>query len=291
VGAIVGAAIVSHHPGLSRPKEERIKLGNGQDSDLIAGFGRVRSKMDQVSPDTLIVFDTHWFTTMRHIIAGADRYTGTYTSAELPWIEHDIPYDFHGAPELAERIGFVAEQRGIPFFNMNDPHVEPEYASVNVLKQLGKGEKVLRVGICQNAKPHHFLQMGEAIGEAVKQCDCRVVLLGSGALSHRMNDLDFKPRNPCNWHPDNISDPSHVVLDREVIDLWANGDHASVIDRYPELRKAAYEGLGGHYLQLVGAVGGREFKGRGTAMSDYENALGTANIHIWFDVNSAGKAS
>lgn len=57
-----------------------------------------------------------------------------------------------------------------------------------------------------------------------------------------------------------------------------------MIQRHPELRAAAYEGLGGHYLQMVGALGGSRCTARGIALSDYENAMGTGNIHIWFDV-------
>jgi hypothetical protein len=98
-----------------------------------------------------------------------------------------------------------------------------------------------------------------------------------------MVDLDFQPRNPRWWHPDNISDPRHVVLDHEVMSAWERGEHAQVIERYPELRAASYEGLGGHYLQMVGALGGARCTARGQRLSEYENAMGTGNVHVWFD--------
>lgn len=284
MGQIVGAAIVSHHPGLFRPQADRVALGNGRDSDLIAGYERVRRKIDAAKPDTLVIFDTHWFTTQRHICAGAERYAGNYTSDELPWILHGIEYDYPGAPDLARKVQEVADQRKVAAFNAVDPNVHPEYPTVNLLGPLWRGERILRVGICQNARPQHFLQMGEVLGAAIAATDSRAVLLASGALSHRMIDMDFVPRNPCNWHQDNISDLKHVVLDHEVMDLWSQGRHAAVIDRYPELRAAAYEGLGGHYLQMVGALGGRDCRARGERLSDYENAMGTANVHIWFPV-------
>lgn len=154
MGQIVGAAIVSHHPGLFRPKEDRIALGNGRDSDLVPGFERVRRKMDQARPDTLVIFDTHWFTTQRHICAGADRYHGIYTSDELPWILQGIGYDFPGAPELGRKVAEVADRRNVAAFNATDPGIHPEYPTVNLLEPLWRGEKVLRIGICQNARPH-----------------------------------------------------------------------------------------------------------------------------------------
>ncbi|WP_028997927.1 hypothetical protein [Azohydromonas australica] len=283
MGHIVGAAIVSHHPGLFRTQADRITMGNGRDSDLIEGYARLRNRIDAVQADTLIIFDTHWFTSGRHVVAGAPHYKGIYTSNEMPWILHDIPFDYDGAPDLAAEMARVGEQCGVPVENARNEHIEPEYPTVNLLGPLWRGERVLSVGICQNARAHHFLAMGEVIGEAIRNTDSRVVLLASGALSHRMVDLDFLARNPRWWDPENISDPKHVQLDHEVMASWAKGDHASVIDRYPELRAAAYEGLGGHYLQMVGALGGRQCTARGEQLSEYENAMGTGNVHIWFE--------
>lgn len=286
MGTILGAAIVSHHPGLFRPPADRITMGNGRDSDLIEGYVRLREKIDTARPDTLIIFDTHWFTSGRHVVAGADHFRGTYTSNEMPWILHDIPFDYDGAPDLAAEIARVAERRGVPVENTRNEHVEPEYPTVNLLDPLWRGERVLSVGICQNARAPHFLAMGEVIGEAIRNTESRVVLLASGALSHRMVDLDFTPRNPRWWDADNISDPKHVQLDHEIMASWAHGDHATVIDRYPELRAASFEGLGGHYLQMVGALGGRQCKAPGRQLSEYENAMGTGNVHIWFDTDT-----
>jgi len=36
---------------------------------------------------------------------------------------------------------------------------------------------------------------------------------------------------------------------------------------------------------MVGALGGAECRARGTPCSNYENAAGTGNIQMWFDVN------
>ena len=61
-------------------------------------------------------------------------------------------------------------------------------------------------------------------------------------------------------------------------------DLAALAARYPELRQARYEGFGAHYVQLIGALGGGACRAIGTPLSEYENARGTGNIHIWFDV-------
>lgn len=284
MGQIVGAAVVSHHPGLVQPKEIRVQRGNGRDSDLVEGFERVRAKIDAVKPDTFVLFDTHWLTTSLHLVAGAAHYKGTYTSDELPFSMTRFPYDHAGAPGLAAEVEKVAQEKKVAARNVVEESLPMHYPTLNVIHYLGRGEKVLSVGTCQTAKLRHFLQMGEVVGEAIRRSDARVVLLASGAMSHKFYDLDHVPPNPRVWHPDNVSEPKNRALDMEVLELWKQGRHDTVIDRFPELEAAKYEGHGAHYAQMMGALGGRDCRARGTQLSEYENAAGTGNVHVWFDV-------
>ena len=112
-GAIVGAALVSHHPGLAQTEEFRIRAGDGADSDLVAGYGRLRARMDAVRPDTLMIIDTHWFTTGFHLVDAGVHYRGTYVSDEMPWYLADVSYDYAGDPELAQLCQVVGEERGV----------------------------------------------------------------------------------------------------------------------------------------------------------------------------------
>lgn len=284
MGQIVGAAIVSHHPGLVQPKEIRVQRGNGRDSDLVEGFERVRAKIDEVKPDTFVLFDTHWLTTSLHLVAGAAHYKGTYTSDELPFSMTRFPYDHAGAPALAAEVETVAQEKKVAARNVVEETLPVHYPTLNVIHYLGRGEKVLSVGTCQTARLKHFLQMGEVVGEAIRRSDARVVLLASGAMSHKFYDLDHVPPNPRVWHPDNVSEPRNRALDMEVLELWKQGRHDTVLDRFPELEAAKYEGRGAHYAQMMGALGGRDCRARGTQLSEYENAAGTGNVHVWFDV-------
>ena len=283
MGEVVGAALVAHYPGLMLPEEMRKARGDGKDTSLIAGFAELRRRIDRVAADTLVIFDTHWFTTNMHLVAGARRYTGSYTSSELPFSLSRVPYDYPGAPELAASVERVALERDVTARNADDDSLVPQYATLNIIAKLRRDEKVLSVGSCQTAKAHHYLEMGEVIGEAIRRTPCRAVLLASGAMSHSFNDLSFKPRHPSHYHPDNVSSPQNAKLDREVIELLRQGRHDTVLDRYPELAAAEYEGRGAHYVQMLGALGGRRCRARGTPCSEYENAAGSGNIHIWFD--------
>ncbi|MBI2771976.1 MAG: extradiol ring-cleavage dioxygenase [Burkholderiales bacterium] len=285
MGQIVGAAIVSHHPGLMQCEDYRLRQGNGADSDLISGFDRLRAELDAVKPDVLVIFDTHWFTTGYHLVDAGKRYAGKYVSDEMPWYLYGLPYEYEGCPELAREAERVARERKVELRAVADPDLGRHYATLNVVSKLQRDEKVVSVSACQNCSPHHYLESGSAIGEAIRRSDLRVVLLASGALSHKFNPIDWKPRNPRIFHESNVFSEANAESDKRAIDLLKEGRHDLVLERWDiEYRKVFWEAFGSHYLQMVGALGGAECRVKGKPLSEYENARGTGNIHVWFDV-------
>ncbi|MBA6098441.1 hypothetical protein I5S53_17185 [Pseudomonas juntendi] len=288
MGQIVGAAIVSHHPGLMQCEEFRRAMGAGEDSDLIAGFARVREKIQALKPDVVVIFDSHWFTTGYHLVDASARYEGRYTSDEMPWYLHGVPYAYRGYPALAQAIEQVSREQGGYNRAIAHPDLERQYATINVIKLLRLETldiPVVTVSSCQNCEWPQFLQSGEAVGEAIRRSDLRVVLLASGALSHKFNGIDWKPNNPRIFHESNVSSAAAMESDKGAIALMAEGRHDQILARWDEdYRRQPWEAFGAHYLQMLGALGGDKFQGKGTALSEYENARGTGNIHVWFDV-------
>jgi 3,4-dihydroxyphenylacetate 2,3-dioxygenase len=261
----------------------RRKIGAGEDSDLIRGFAVLRERIKDVNADTLIIFDTHWFTTGYHLVDAGQRYAGRYISDEMPWYLHGQDYDYQGAPELAHLIQSVGEERGVPTLAIDAPDLPRHYATINVVKLLDLDHRILTISNCQNCSSDHFVQMGEVVGEAIRRSDLRVVLLASGALSHKFTDIAFEQKHERLFHPANISSEENHKSDLEAIRLFTEGRHDQILARFPdEYRKIPWEGLGGHYLQMIGALGGAACRSKGEPLSQYENARGTGNIHIWF---------
>ncbi len=219
-----------------------------------------------MKPDTFVLFDTHWLTTSLHLVAGAAHYKGTYTSDELPFAMTRFPTTMPARRRWPPRSRRWRRRRRSRRATSSTETLPLHYPTLNVIHYLGRGEKVLSVGTCQTAKLKHFLQMGEVVGEAIRRSDARVVLLASGAMSRKFYDLDHVPPNPRVWHPDNVSEPKNRALDMEVLELWKQGRHDTVIDRFPELEAAKYEGHGAHYAQMMGALGGRNCRARGTQL-------------------------
>jgi len=291
MGQITGAAIVSHHPGLMQCEDFRKLMGAGQDSDLIAGYARLREKIAAARPDMVLVFDSHWFTTGYHLIDGGARYQGSYISDEMPWYLHGVPYDYRGHPEFALAVEAVAKEKGVPSRAICHPDLGRQYATINLVKQLRlelMDVPVVSASCCQNCDWPHFLQAGEEVGEAIRRSDLRVVMLASGALSHRFNRIDWTPKHPRIFHEDNVSSPENVASDKGAIELFKQGRHDTILANWnDEYRKRTWEAFGGHYLQMLGAMGGADCRARGEVLSDYENARGTGNVHIWFDTQEA----
>jgi aromatic ring-opening dioxygenase catalytic subunit (LigB family) len=252
----------------------------------VAGFNRLRARIDAVKPDTFILFDTHWFTTGYHLIDAGAHYRGEYISDEMPWYLHGQRYDYAGHPALAHLIETVAVEQGVMSKAIDAPTLPRHYATINVVNKLGRGERVVTVSTCQNCQPRHYLESGRVIAEAIRRSDARVVLLASGALSHKFNEIDWVQKHPRIYHETNVSRPENVVRDKEAIALLQQGRHDLILEQWDaKFRPLPWEGFGAHYLQMVAAMGGAECRARGTACSDYENARGTGNVQMWFDVN------
>jgi len=286
MGEIVGAAVLGHHPTIMLTEEQRVRLGGGRDTSLIAGFIECRRRLDATGADTFVIFDTHWFTTMEHVLAGQEHHRGTYTSEEVPRAICDLEFDYPGAPQLAASVHQVAKERSIPTTNVTTSSLPHQYPTINLVRWLQRDEQVLSVGVCQTAEIDDFLEFGAVLEEAIARSDRRVALLGSGGMSHRFWPLG-QLREHSGYSVEHVISDEARAADRHVLELWARGEHGAVIDFCPEFRALSPEGGFAHYLMLVGALGGRECRAIGTPMSEYEASFGTGQVHVWFDVEES----
>ena len=289
MGEIVGAGLVSHVPTIMLPEELRLAENEGKEISLVPGLRRLKSEvLDPLKPDTIVVMDTHWEVTWEHIITAHERRSGTFTSHELPRGMRQIPYDMPGDPEFALAVAKEAENREDTWvLACDDPYLPIFYGTVNIWSYLHDGERWVSVGINQCGQTEDFLLLGELIGTAVAHLDRRVVLFASGGLSHRF--FPFKElRRRTSSRLDNIFTPEAREADQHVLSLMASGDHRAIVDFVPEYRKVGPEGRFGHYLIMVGALGGAGCTAPGEQFSDYEAAIGTGQVHVWFERPAGG---
>jgi 3,4-dihydroxyphenylacetate 2,3-dioxygenase len=292
MGEIVGAGLVSHVPTIMLPKELRLNENDGKEISLVPGLRKLKSDvLDRLKPDTIVLMDTHWEVTFEHIITAHERRQGKFTSHELPRGMRQIPYDMPGDPELAFGVAKEAENRDDTWvLASDDPYLPIFYGTVNIWSYLHDGERWVSVGINQTAQTSDFLLLGKLIGNTVEQLDRRVVLLASGGLTHKF--LPFRElRRRTSSSLENIHSTEARAADEHVLELLRAGDHAGVIDWMPEYKKYGPEGKFGHYLIMVGALGGAACRAKGEQFSDYEAAIGTGQVHVWFERPQGGWAA
>lgn len=283
MGEIVGAALLAHAPTIMLPKEIRYELNEGKEISLVPGLHRVREEMlDTLKPDTIIVFDSHWFTTVEFCISGHERRKGLFTSDELPRGMSQVPYDLKGNPALSRAMAEHATTCGVRTTSIDDPCLPIHYPTVNIAHYLERGEEWISVSCAQTGETSDFLRVGEGIGKAIAASDRRVVLIASGSMSHRFWPLSELEKHEAS-DPIHISRPEARDADYERLDWFYEGNHAAVLDTMPEFLKHVPEARFGHYLMMAGACGGRDWDWKGRRYSDYENATGTSQVHVWFD--------
>lgn len=288
MGEIVGVGLVSHAPTVMLPQKIRYELNEGKEISLVPGLRRLRTEvLDDLSPDTIVIFDTHWHTTVEHVFASHERRSGRYTSEELPRGISQLPYDYRGDPELAEAAAREVTRDGIRGTPISDPYLPVHYGTINLVHYLCRGERVVSVSMVQTGETEDFLHLGQALGRAVASVDRRVVVLASGGMTHR-----FWPLRQLEDHE--ASDPVHIftpearAADEERLEWMAAGDHARIVGTMPEYLPHEPEAGFGHYLAMVASVGGARCRAPGRQLSDYENATGTGQVHVWFDRPSGG---
>jgi 3,4-dihydroxyphenylacetate 2,3-dioxygenase len=284
MGEIVGAGLLAHVPTIVLPEQERRDLNEGKDISLVPGLRRLRSEVfDTLDYDTVVVLDSHWATTVEFVVAAQHRRAGLFTSEELPRGMCRMPYDFPGDPELAHAVAAHADKHGTWITPIDDPYLPIFYATVNLWTYLGGPDKRwMSIGVCQTADTEDFLRLGRALADGIADTDRKVLLVASGALSHT-----FWPLRQLRDHE--ASDPSHIFsarareADYERIAWFEAGRHDLVLDTMPEFLTVKPEARFGHYLMMIGALGEQRCTAPGRRFSDYENAVGTGQVHVWFD--------
>ena len=291
MGEVVGAAILAHVPTIMLPEAVRKDLNNGKEISLVPGLKRLRKEVfETLDYDTVVVLDSHWATTVEFVVTSAAERAGLFTSEELPRGMTQIPYAIKGDPELANAIAKYDEKNGTWVTPIADPQLPIFYATVNLWHYLGRGldeKRWISMSVCQTGTPEDFIRAGRALGEAIRDTDRKVLVIGSGALSHTFHKLRDLRKHEA-------SDPIHIYskeayeYDLKVLNWMQEGNHQAIIDDFDTFRKYKPEAGFFHYLALAGALGEEANTAKGRLYSEYENSIGTGQVHVWFDKPEGG---
>src|SRR6478609_9781601 len=291
MGEVVGAGLLAHVPTIVLPEAIRRELNNGEDSTLPAGLQQLRREVfETLDYDTVVVLDSHWATTVEYVVTAQDRRSGLFTSEELPRGMERRPYDFPGDPELAHLIASKAAGHSTWITAIDDHSLPIFYATTNLWELLGAGlpdKRWISLGACQTADGEDSLRLGRALGEAIAESDRKVLLIASGALSHTFWPLRQLRDHEAAGH-EHIFSSEALQADLERIEWFKAGDHKRVLDTMPEFLRHRPEAKFMHYLMMIGAIGEEHCTATGRQYGEYENSVGTGQVHLWFDRPEGG---
>ena len=149
------------------------------------GLHRLKAEqLDPLAPDTIVVFDAHWATTVEFVVAAHARRPACTRPRSCPAGCRRCPTT---SPAIPSWRGLIAEEvaaAGSWMTPIDDPYLPIHYPTTNLLPFLQGAERWISVSTAQTAETDDFLLVGEAIGRAVARSGRRVVLLASGAMSH-----------------------------------------------------------------------------------------------------------
>ncbi|WP_060890240.1 3,4-dihydroxyphenylacetate 2,3-dioxygenase [Streptomyces europaeiscabiei] len=290
MGEIVGAGLLAHVPTIVLPEADRLELNGGKEITLVTGLQQLREDVFERDTaneyDTVVVLDSHWATTVEFVVTAQQRRAGLFTSEELPRGMCRMPYDFPGDPELAHNIASFADKHGTWITAIEDEYLPIYYATINLWKFLGEGlpdKRWVTIGVCQTGDMEDHLRLGRALPDGIAATPGRrVLLIASGALSHT-----FWPLRELRDHE--AGDPVHIFTpeareaDQERIAWFKEGRHDKVLDTMDEFWKYKPEARFFHYLMMAGALGEQACVARARQYGEYENSIGTGQVHLWFD--------
>lgn len=292
MGEVVGAGILAHVPTIMLPLETRLELNEGKEISLVPALHQLRKDVfETLDYDTVVVLDSHWFTTVEFVVTAQDRRAGLFTAEELPRGMCRIPYDWRGDPELAHAMADASQAHSTWVTANDDPYLPMYYATLNLWKFLGEGldKRWISVSVAQTGDTEDFFRAGRVLGDAIAATDRKVLLLASGALSHTFWKLR-QLRDHEASDPRHIRTPEAYAADLERIAWFKDGEHKRVLETMPEFLRYRPESMFAHYLMMVAALGEEDCVARARQYGEYENSIGTGQVHLWFDRPEGGFA-
>jgi len=293
MGEFVAAGLLSHVPTIMLPRETRLELNDGKEISLVPALERLRKDVfETMDYDTVLVLDSHWFTTVEFVITSHGRRAGLFTAEELPRGMCRIPYEWRGDPEFAHAIASHADEQSTWITANDDEYLPLYYPTLNIWSYLGRGldKQWLSMSVCQTADTEDYLRVGRAIRQAIADVDRKVIVIATGSMSHT-----FYPLREIRTNPQvERSDPKYLFSDKaremdyERLAWMSEGRHDTVLDTMDEFLTVRPEAKVAHYLMMAAALGERDFAAPGRQISDYENSIGTSQVHVWFDRPESG---
>jgi 4,5-DOPA dioxygenase extradiol len=221
-------------------------------------------------PDVILTASPHWVSEEQFLVQLSERPRQVYDFSGLPAELSDVNYAPRGDPHLAARLVARGRERRVPVSGTTDWGLD--HGAWAPLVHLSPGAHVPVVPLSiSHRSPREHTAWGEAIGSVLEETDQRVVLVGTGSITHSFARLQAARGAP--W-------PEGDRIEREIIDLILKRRYDEVAEFDP--RKWALvdpEGGLSPFFMLAGAIGS-SFRPRLVASQQMWGAFGLAILEF-----------
>jgi 3,4-dihydroxyphenylacetate 2,3-dioxygenase len=279
MGKIVLAAKVTHVPTMYVSEQDGPLKGCR--AQAIASHRRIGELARAAGADTFVVFDTHWLVNAGYHVNANALFKGPFTSHEFPQLIQELSYEYRGNVGLGAAIAKHATARGVHTRAHHVDSLTLQYGTLMPMRYENEDSALAVVSVaawCMKAELDESRVFGEAVAQAVAESDSKVALLASGSLSHQL-----WPNRVVEAGTFKISSKFNELVDRMVLDLWADGRIAEFLEMLPEYaRHCSGEGSMHDTAMLFGALGWDRYTGRGELLGDYFPSSGTGQANVVF---------
>ncbi len=252
MGKLALAAKVTHVPSMHLSELPGRHFGCR--AEAIEGHRIIGERCRKLGVDTIVVFDTHWLVNSGYHLNCCSRFSGVYTSNELPHFISDMAFEYDGDPELGRSIARAATRRGVHTRAHEIPSLELEYGTLVPMRYMNADKRFKVVSVAAWCPQHELADsrtLGEAVREAIEASDRTVAVLASGSLSHRFSDNRLAEEQAFE-----ISREFFRQVDIRVLQLWQAGDFSTFTAMLPEYATLCRgEGFMHDTAMLLGAAG------------------------------------
>jgi 3,4-dihydroxyphenylacetate 2,3-dioxygenase len=281
MGRLALAAKITHVPSMYVSELPGPHQGCRQAA--IDGHRLIGERCRALGVDTLVVADVHWLVNAGYHVNANDRFSGVYTSSELPHFISNLTYDYPGNPALGRLIAERANAAGVATRAHAIDSLKLEYGTLVPMRYMnadGAFKVVSLAAWCAWHGLDESRRFGEALGRAIEDSDSTVAFLASGSLSHRFNDNGGPPDSMFE-----ISREFYRQVDLRVLDLWRQGDFAAFVRMLPEYAELCH-GEGGMHdtAMLLGLLGWDAYDQPVEIVTDYFPSSGTGQVNAVFPI-------
>lgn len=239
---MIAAGFAVPHPPLIVPAVGR--GGEEQIKETTRAYEQVAEEIAALAPDTIVITSPHavMYADYFSISAGKGA-KGSFASFRAPEVSFRETYD----EELIDEICLLAEAEDFPAGTLGQTQKELDHGTMVPLwfiRNRYQEGKILRIGLSGLPLAEHY-RLGKIIKEAARRLDRRVVMVGSGDLSHKLKD--YGPYGYTAEGPD---------YDARIMDVLGRAAFGELFDFSEEFCDKAAECGHRSFVILAGAFDG-----------------------------------